>query len=114
MRYVILAATTNKEASAIARVSFGRFFSVFGVPEVLHSDQGREVENELVRELQRVFGYKKIQTTPYRSQGNSVLERFHSIMHNMLAMYCDVTRDNRPIYCPSCRWHIIRRITLLF
>ena len=61
---------------------------------MLHSDQGTEFENQLVRELQTVFGYKKTRTTPYRPQGNSVLERVHSTMHNMLAMYCDVAHDD--------------------
>ena len=38
----------------------------------------------------KYFGSKKARTTPYWPQGNSVLERVHSTMHNMLAMYCDV------------------------
>lgn len=41
-----------------------------------------------------MFGYKKTQTTPYRPEGNSVLEQFHSIMHNTLAMFCDVIQNN--------------------
>lgn len=38
----------SKEASTIARVLVDRVFSVLGVPELLHSDQGREFENDLV------------------------------------------------------------------
>ena len=41
-----------------------------------------------------MFGYKKTRTTPYRPQGNSVLGRVHSTMHNMLAMYCEVAHDD--------------------
>ena len=74
-RFVILAAIPNKEATAIARTLVDRVFSVFGVPELLHSDQGKEFENQLVKELQTVFGYKKTRTTPYRPQGNPILER---------------------------------------
>ena len=70
------------------------YFSVFGVPAMVHSDQDTEFENQLVRESQTVFGYKITRTTPYRSQGNSVLERVYNTMHNMLAMYCDVAHDN--------------------
>lgn len=93
-RFVILTAVPNKAAATIARTLVNRVFSVFGVPELLHSDQGTEFENQLVKELQSVFGYKKTRTTPYRPQGNSVLERVHSTMHNMLAMYCDVKHAN--------------------
>ena len=90
----ILAAIPNKEATTIARTLVDRVFPVFGVPELLHSDMGKEFENQFVKELQTVFGDKKTRTTPYRPQRNSVLERVHSTMHNMLAMYCDVAHDD--------------------
>ena len=93
-RFISLAAVSNKEATTIARTFMDRVLSVFGIPELLHSDMGKEFENQLVKELQTVFGYKKTRTTPYRPQGNSVLERVHSTMHNMLAMYCDVAHDD--------------------
>ena len=86
-RFVIIAPIRNKAATTIARILVDRVFSVFGVPEMLCSDQGTEFENQLVRELQTVFGYKKTRTTPYRPQCKSVLERVHSTMHNMLDMY---------------------------
>ena len=55
-RFVILAAVPNREATTIAGTLVDRVFSAFGVPEVLHSDQGKEFENQLVKELQIVFG----------------------------------------------------------
>jgi len=67
---------------------------VFSPPETLHSDQGTEFENELVKELQAVFGFRKTRTSAYRPQGNSVLERVHSTLHNMLAMYANAKFDN--------------------
>ena len=44
--------------------------------------------------MQSVFGYKKTRTVAYRPQGNSVLERVHSTVHNMLAMYSNLACDN--------------------
>lgn len=93
-RFVILIAIKNKEATTIARNLVERVFSVFGPPETLHSDQGLEFENRLVKELQKVFGYKKTRTAAYRPQGNSVLERVHSTVHNMVAMYSTLACDN--------------------
>ena len=89
-RFVTLAAIPNKEAITIARTLVDRVFSVFGVPEGLHSDQGKEFENQLVIDLQTVFACRKTRTTPYRPQGSSVL--VHSTMHNMLALYCEVAQ----------------------
>ena len=93
-RFVILIAIKNKEATTVVRNLVDRVFSVFGPPETLHSDQGTEFENQLVKELQSVFGYKKTRTAAYRPQGNSVLERVHSTVHNMLAMYSNLACDN--------------------
>ena len=52
--------------------------------------RGKELKNQLVKELQTVFDYKETRTTPYRPRGNSALERIHSTMHNMSAVYCVV------------------------
>ena len=88
--FLILIPIKSKEAAVVVRHLIDRVFSVFGPPETLHSDQGKEFQNQLVKELQSVFGYKKTRTAAYRSQGNSVLERVYSTVHNMLAMYSNL------------------------
>ena len=93
-RFLVLVAISDKSAAAIARVLVERVPSVFSVPETLHSDLGSEFENELVKELQSVFGFKKTHTSAYHPQSISLLERVHSTMHNMLAMYANVKYDN--------------------
>ena len=70
-RLVILAAIANKEATTIARTLVDRVFSVFGVPELLHSDMGKHFDNQLVKKLQTVFGYKKLVT---RLTGHKVIQ----------------------------------------
>ena len=93
-RFVILIRIKTKEATTIARMLVERVFSVFGPPETLHSDQGSEFENQLVKEFQIVFGYKKTRKATYRPQGNSVLKRVHSTVDNMVAMYSTLACDN--------------------
>ena len=61
-RFVILIPIKGKTARTIVRHLIERVFSVFGPPETLHSDQGKESENKLVKGLQSVFGYKKTRT----------------------------------------------------
>ena len=80
--------------TTVPRALVDRVFAVFSPPKTVHSDQGPEFENKLVRELQSVFGFKKTRTLPYRPQGNSVLERVHSTMHNMLATLANPSGDN--------------------
>ena len=63
IRFVILIAIQNKQATAIVRNLVERVFSVFEPPETLHSDWGREFENDLVK---RVAESLRIQENSYR------------------------------------------------
>ena len=93
-RFAVLTPIPNKSAVTVAQAIIDRIISIFGSPEILHSDQGPEFENSLVHQLQKILNYKKTRTTPYRPQGNSVSERVHATMHAMLAMHSSMNRDN--------------------
>ena len=93
-RFAALVALPDKKEQTIAKALVERVFGIFGPPETLHSYQGPEFENKVVKQLQDVFGYKKTKTTPYRPQGNSVSERMHSTLHAMLSMYSNAAQNN--------------------
>ena len=60
------------------------FFLRFSPPEQLHSDQGRQFESSLLREVCRSLGIHKTRTTPYHPQGDGLVERFNRTLLNML------------------------------
>lgn len=41
----------------------------YGIPEYLHSDQGRNFENEMIAKLSKLYGTKKSRTTPHKALG---------------------------------------------
>ena len=82
----MLVALPDKKEQTIANALVEQVSGIFGPPETLHSDQGPEFENKVVKQLQDVFGNKETKTTPYRPQGNRVSERMHSTLHAMLSM----------------------------
>ena len=51
--------------------------SSFGMPSVIHSDQGREFENKVMQELCLLCGSHKTRTTPYHPESDGLVERFN-------------------------------------
>ena len=58
-----------------------------GMPLELHSDQGRNVDGEVMREVCRLLGIRQTHTTAYHPQGNAITERENSVIKAMLSAY---------------------------
>ena len=70
-----------------------KFFSRFGLPDVLHSDQGRNFESTLLRETLEAFGIVKSRTTSYHPQGDGLVERFNRSLLQMLRAFVEKESD---------------------
>ena len=86
----------NKMAVAVADAFFQLLICHFGMPEVIHSDQGREFENHLIQELCLLLGAHKIRTTPYHPASDGLVERIKRTLLMMLAMFVGEHRDDSP------------------
>ena len=65
----------------------------FGMPLVIHSDQGSEFENGLMKSLCTLLGCVKTQTAPYHPESDRMVERFNR-MCLMISMFVNDRRDN--------------------
>ena len=83
-KYAQAYATRNQTAKTTARVLYENFFIHYSFPKRLHSDQGRNFESTMIKELCEITNIKKSRTTPYQPMGNGIAERFNSTLLNML------------------------------
>ena len=83
-KYVILIPLKDHKASTVSRMLYERVIAYFGVPNRILSDRGAEFTGQIWKNLLEIFGVQRILTSPYHPQGNSVAERMHRTVGNML------------------------------
>ena len=100
-RYAQAIPTKNQSAKTTARVLFDNFICHDGFPARLHSDQGRNFESEVIKELCSIASIDKSRTTPYHPMGNGMPERFNQTLLNMLGTLEDDQKSDWKSYVPS-------------
>ena len=83
-KYAVAIPTTNQTARTTACVFFDAFIVHYGFPTRIHSDQGRNFESKIIKELCAMASMKKSRTTPYHPMGNECTERFNRTLISML------------------------------
>jgi hypothetical protein len=65
-KFVYVKAIPNKKSETVASAMF-EFFTIFGYPNRVHSDLGKEFINEILSCILKLFGITKSNTTPDRT-----------------------------------------------
>ena len=84
-KYVEIYALPDQTARTVARCLFDDFVLRHGVPEVLHTDQGRQFEAEVIQRLCQMLGIKKTRTTAYNPKSDGMVERHNRTLIDQLA-----------------------------
>ena len=92
-RYALAYASKTQTVQATARILWDNFICHYGFPEQFISDQGRNFESDLIKELCKIAGVK-LHTTPYHPQSNGQCERFNSTLCNMLGTLSDEEKSD--------------------
>ena len=103
-RYALAYPSKTQTAQTTARILWDNFICHYGFPEKFISDQGRNFESDLIKELCKIAGVQKLHTTPYHPQGNGQCERFNSTVCNMLGTLPEEEKSDWKSYL-GCMTH---------
>lgn len=72
-------------AETVAQALYFTWFSRFGVPQCITSDQGKQFESSLFRSFSTLFGIQLRRTSAYNPKCNGLVERLHRPLKQALA-----------------------------
>ena len=70
-----------------------KLFCMYGIPDIVHSDQGRNFESTIFRQTLAAFGTKKSHTTAYHPEGDGMVERLNRSLLQLLRTYAQRQDD---------------------
>lgn len=91
---------SDQTAETVAHELVHKFITTFGCPLELHSDQGRNFESTLFKEVCKLLQITKTRTTPYHPCSNGLVERFNRTLAKMIASYVEKDLQNWDIHLP--------------
>ena len=67
----------DQQGETVAKLLVGEFIARFGCPVEIHTDQGRNFEGILLKEMCNLLGINKTRTTSFRPSANGQVERLN-------------------------------------
>ncbi|RLU25236.1 hypothetical protein DMN91_003329 [Ooceraea biroi] len=84
----------SKRATTVTETLVGQVFSRHGIPLELHTDQWRNFESRLFKEMSALLGMRKTRTTPLHPQSDGLVERHHqTILYYLAKCVAENQRD---------------------
>ena len=84
----------DQTATTVARVLINDIFARYGMPYILHSDQGANFDSTLIKEICLILEIKKTPTTVYHPQCDGVVERFNRTLQDLISLNEKDAMDN--------------------
>ncbi len=99
-RWVEAFPVPDQGAETTAKTLVYEFISRFGAPLELHTDQDRNFESSLFRNVCSLLQITKTRTTPYHPASNGQVERFNRTLLQMIRCYVNQNQKNWDEHLP--------------
>ena len=101
-RFVCTYIVEDHQATTVAKVLYDEYFSVFGFPYWLMSDNAPEFVGKVLTALCDLLNVKQVRTSPYHPQSNGSVKRAHQTLIRMVRKLNPKRKSRWPITsCPS-------------
>uniref|UniRef100_W5NNZ4 Integrase catalytic domain-containing protein n=1 Tax=Lepisosteus oculatus TaxID=7918 RepID=W5NNZ4_LEPOC len=97
-------ALLDQSAPTVADALLEGMFARLGVPEELHSDQGRNFESQVFARVCQRLGITKTRTTPLHPQSDGLVERFNQTLATQLATLVSRHQRDWDRHLPLALW----------
>ena len=100
-KWVEIIPLPSQTAEVTARAAVNEFFTRFGCPFHLFSDQGRNFESRLFAAMCDVLQIQKTRTTPYRPSANGQVERYNRTLMDAVGCFIGKKQNQWDIHLPQ-------------
>ena len=83
-KFSIAICTPNQTVKTVAKVLVEKWFHVYGIPALIHSNQGHCFDSNMVKALCKMYRVEQTFTSPYNPHGNAFCERFNRTLFGLL------------------------------
>jgi len=87
-KFAIAVPLKSKTEKEVAEAIYNNWYTLFGIPYEIQTDQGSEFTNDLLKRLNGRLNVGHQVTTPYNPSPNGLVERFNRTMKDCLLTYC--------------------------
>jgi transposase InsO family protein len=86
-KFITLIALDGKDMLTVQNAYLTQYLAVFGAPQVLITDRGTEFHNSKAMGIAKLFGVRKISTTPNNPQSDGLAENQMGTLKDMLTSF---------------------------
>ena len=96
----------NQSAETVADTVVKEYFSRFGIPLNIHTDQGKNFDGSIMESVCQRLGITKTRTTPYHPSSNGQIERYNRTLLQMIRCFLEKEQEwdkNLPLLTSAIR-----------
>lgn len=93
-------AVPSQDALTIAKLLVEEIICRHGAPKKLLSDRGKNFLSDLIKDITKIMGIKKLNSTAYHPQTDGLTERFNKTLIQILSMYVSKNQKDWDTFLP--------------